>query len=45
MCPQDRREDRGADIVLTIDREIQYLAESELFGAIRQTDAAAATSS
>ncbi len=38
--PQDRREDRGADIVLTIDREIQYLAESELLGAIRQTDAA-----
>ena len=34
--PQDRREDRGADIVLTIDREIQYLAESELFGAIRR---------
>ena len=38
--PQDRREDRGSDIVLTLDREIQYLAESELQRAITLTDAA-----
>lgn len=38
--PQDRREDRGSDIVLTLDREIQYLAESELQRAVSLTDAA-----
>ena len=38
--PGDRREDRGADIVLTIDREIQFLAESELARALQLTEAA-----
>ncbi len=35
--PQDPRENRGADIVLTIDRDLQFLAESELQQAIAQT--------
>lgn len=38
--PQEQREDQGADIVLTIDREIQFLAESELQRAIEFTKAA-----
>ena len=38
--PQDPREDRGSDIVLTLDREIQFLAESELQRAITLTNAA-----
>ena len=37
--PQDPREDRGSDIVLTLDREIQFLAESELQRAITLTTA------
>lgn len=37
--PGDRREDRGADIVLTIDREIQFLAERELTRALALTEA------
>ncbi len=37
--PQDAREDRGSDIVLTLDREIQFLAESELQRAITLTTA------
>ncbi len=33
--PRDRREgDRGSDLVLTIDRDIQFLAESQLLQAI-----------
>ncbi len=35
--PQDQREDRGADLILTIDRDLQFLAESELQRAITQT--------
>ena len=35
--PEDRREDRGADVVLTIDRDVQFLAESELQRAIAET--------
>ncbi|MCY4021886.1 MAG: penicillin-binding protein 2 [Anaerolineaceae bacterium] len=38
--PEDHDEDRGSDIVLTIDREIQYLAESELEGSVALTNAA-----
>ncbi|MCE2489324.1 MAG: penicillin-binding protein 2 [Anaerolineae bacterium] len=38
--PVDRDEDRGSDIVLTIDREIQFLAESELENSVAQTNAA-----
>lgn len=37
--PQDAREDRGSDIVLTLDREIQFLAESELQRAVTLTNA------
>ena len=38
--PEDHDEDRGSDIVLTIDREIQYLAESELESSVALTNAA-----
>lgn len=37
--PQIPQADRGADIILTIDRDIQFLAESELQRAIVQTGA------
>lgn len=37
-APQDDLEpDRGADVVLTIDREVQYIAETELMRAISET--------
>lgn len=38
--PEDHDEDRGSDIVLTIDREIQYLIESELERSVTLTEAA-----
>src|SRR5690606_36732385 len=34
VVPEDQREDRGSDIVLTLDRHMQFLAESELQRAI-----------
>lgn len=37
--PEDREPDRGNDIVLTIDRDIQFLAESELQRAIAENAA------
>ncbi len=37
--PQMPQADRGADIILTVDRDIQFLAESELQRAITQTGA------
>lgn len=39
----DRREDVGADIVLTIDRDIQFLAESELQRAMTESGASKGT--
>lgn len=36
-------EDRGRDIILTIDRDIQFLAESELLSAINSTGARSGT--
>lgn len=41
--PQDPQADRGADIILTIDRDIQFLAESELQRAITETGSAKGT--
>jgi cell division protein FtsI (penicillin-binding protein 3) len=42
--PQDeQRLDRGADIVLTIDRDIQYLAQMELQAALEATGAQSGT--
>ncbi|MGQ9910543.1 MAG: peptidoglycan D,D-transpeptidase FtsI family protein [Candidatus Flexifilum sp.] len=35
--------DRGADIVLTIDRDVQYIAETELMRAIAETGATRGT--
>ena len=37
--PQDQRENHGSDIVLTLDRDLQFLAESELQRAITETNA------
>ena len=37
VVPEDQREDRGADIVLTLDRDMQFLAESELQRAIAES--------
>lgn len=39
----DQRVNRGADLVLTLDRDVQYLAESELEQAIQATGAARGT--
>ncbi|MBK8031752.1 MAG: penicillin-binding protein 2 [Anaerolineae bacterium] len=39
----DVHEDRGSDIILTIDRDVQYIAESELLGAISTSGATAGT--
>ncbi len=39
----DQRMDRGADLVLTLDRDVQYLAESELEQAIQATGAVRGT--
>lgn len=41
--PTDQEADRGADIYLTIDRDIQYLIESELSLAVSQTGAKGGT--
>lgn len=42
--PQDNeRLLRGSDIVLTLDRDIQFLAETELLNALQQYDAASGT--
>ncbi len=41
--PQDPEADRGADIILTIDRDIQFLAESELQRAITESGAVRGT--
>lgn len=43
VVPEDQREDHGADIVLTIDRDIQFLAESELQRAIAESGATKGT--
>lgn len=43
VVPADQREDHGADIVLTIDRDVQFLAESELQRAISETGATKGT--
>ncbi len=43
VVPEDQREDHGADIVLTIDRDIQFLAESELQRAITESGATKGT--
>ncbi|MAS32737.1 MAG: penicillin-binding protein [Anaerolineaceae bacterium] len=37
VVPEDQREDRGADLILTIDREMQFLAEAELQQAVAET--------
>ncbi|MBE2272496.1 MAG: penicillin-binding protein 2 [Anaerolinea sp.] len=39
----DWQEDRGSDVVLTIDRDVQYVAESELLNAISTTGAVSGT--
>jgi cell division protein FtsI/penicillin-binding protein 2 len=41
--PQDQREDHGSDIVLTLDRDIQFLVESELQRAIAESGAVKGT--
>jgi cell division protein FtsI/penicillin-binding protein 2 len=41
--PQDQQADQGADIVLTIDRDVQFIAESELQLAIAETGATKGT--
>lgn len=41
--PEDQREDRGADVILTIDRDIQFLAETELQRAITESGATRGT--
>jgi cell division protein FtsI (penicillin-binding protein 3) len=43
VLPEDRREDHGADIILTIDRDIQFLAESELQRAITESGSTSGT--
>jgi cell division protein FtsI (penicillin-binding protein 3) len=39
----DQRIDRGGDLVMTLDRDVQYLAESQLQQAITETGATAGT--
>lgn len=39
----DFEEDRGRDIILTLDRDLQFLAESQLLQAITETDATGGT--
>jgi cell division protein FtsI/penicillin-binding protein 2 len=39
----DQRVDRGADLVLTLDRDVQYLAESELQRALEESGATEGT--
>src|SRR5690606_28255376 len=39
----DQRINRGADLVLTLDRDVQYLAETELEQAIQATGATRGT--
>jgi cell division protein FtsI (penicillin-binding protein 3) len=41
--PQDREEDHGASIVLTLDRDMQFLAESELQTAIAESGSRSGT--
>ncbi len=41
--PSDQEADRGSDIYLTIDRDIQYLIESELSLALDETGATSGT--
>jgi len=41
--PQDREEDHGGNIVLTIDRDMQFLAESELQTAITESGSRSGT--
>jgi cell division protein FtsI/penicillin-binding protein 2 len=41
--PQDQVADHGTDIVLTIDRDVQFIAEAELFRAITETQATEGT--
>ncbi|MBZ0299901.1 MAG: penicillin-binding protein 2, partial [Anaerolineae bacterium] len=43
VVPDDQREDHGSDIVLTLDREVQFLAESELQRAIAESGATKGT--
>ncbi|MBK8022078.1 MAG: penicillin-binding protein 2 [Chloroflexi bacterium] len=39
----DFEQDRGKDVLLTIDRDVQYIVESELISAIDQYDASGGT--
>ncbi len=39
----DLQEDRGSDIILTIDRDVQYIAESELLRAISESGSTSGT--
>lgn len=39
----DLQEDRGSDVILTIDRDVQYIAESELLAAINNSGATSGT--
>lgn len=41
--PRDREEDHGGNIVLTIDRDVQFLAESELQKAIAESGSRSGT--
>jgi cell division protein FtsI/penicillin-binding protein 2 len=41
--PQDQEADHGTDILLTIDRDVQFVAESELLRAIAETGATEGT--
>lgn len=39
----DLQEDRGSDVILTIDRDVQYIAESELLRAISESGSPSGT--
>jgi cell division protein FtsI/penicillin-binding protein 2 len=41
--PQDQEADHGTDIVLTIDRDVQFIAERELLQALAETGATSGT--